>query len=164
MLFSASVQFSHSVVSDSFAIPWTAACQVSLSFTISWSLFKLMSIELVMLSDHLILCPLLLLPSVSWLFESGGQSIGASASPSVLPKSIQDRFPLGLAALISLLSKGLSKESSSPQFKSISSSVLSLLSGPTLTSINDHWETIALTIQAFVGKVMSLLFNMLSLS
>ena len=57
--------FSCSVVSDSM-IPWTAAHQVSLSFTISWSLLKLMSIESVMLSNHLILCcPLLLLPSIS---------------------------------------------------------------------------------------------------
>ena len=56
--------FSHSVMSDS-ATPWTAACQVSLSFTISQSLPKLMSIELVMPSNHLILChPLLLLPSI----------------------------------------------------------------------------------------------------
>ena len=57
--------FSCSVVSYSFVIPWTAAHQASLSFTISWSLLKLMSIELVMPSNHLILCrPLLLLPSV----------------------------------------------------------------------------------------------------
>ena len=56
--------FSHSIVSN-FSIPWTAACQGSLSFTISWSLLKLMSIESVMLSNHLILChPLLLLPSI----------------------------------------------------------------------------------------------------
>ena len=49
-----------------FAIPWTAACQASLSFTVSWSLLKLMFIESVMLSNHLILCcPLLFLPSVS---------------------------------------------------------------------------------------------------
>ena len=47
-----------------FAIPWTAACQAFLSFTISWSLFKLMSIESMMLSNHLILCHLLLLASV----------------------------------------------------------------------------------------------------
>ena len=57
--------FSCSVVSYSFVIPWTAAHQASLSFTISWSLLKLMSIELVIPSNHLILCrPLLLLPSV----------------------------------------------------------------------------------------------------
>ena len=58
------VQFSRSVVSDS-VTPWTAACQASLSITISQSLFKLMSIESVMPSNHLILCrPLLLLPSI----------------------------------------------------------------------------------------------------
>ena len=61
---SSSVQFSRSVMSDS-ATPWTAACQASLSITNSWSLLKLMSIESVMASNHLILChPLLLLPSI----------------------------------------------------------------------------------------------------
>ena len=56
---------SHSVVSNSLWPPWTAACQASLSFTISWSLFKFMSIESVMPSNHFILCcPLLLLPSI----------------------------------------------------------------------------------------------------
>ena len=82
-----------------FATPWTAAHQVSLSFTVSCSLLKLMSIELVMPSNHLIFChPLLLLPSIfpsiNQLFASGGQSIGASASPSVLPVNIQVWFPL----------------------------------------------------------------------
>ena len=62
-VFQFSVQFSCLVVSDS-ATPWTAACQASLSITNSWSLLKLMSIELVMPSNHLIFyCPLLLLPS-----------------------------------------------------------------------------------------------------
>ena len=77
-----------------FVTPWTAAHQASLSFTISQSVLKLMSIESVMPSNHLILsCPLLLLLSIfpsirvflSWLFTSGGQSIGASASAPVLP-------------------------------------------------------------------------------
>ena len=65
-LYFSSVQFSHSVVSEhSFATPWTAARQASLSITSSWSLLKLMSIELVMPSNYLILCPsLLLLPSI----------------------------------------------------------------------------------------------------
>jgi len=64
-LWQTSVQFScHSVMSNS-ATPWTAACQASLSMNNSWSLLKLMSIELVMPSNHLILCcPLLLLPSI----------------------------------------------------------------------------------------------------
>ena len=81
-----------------FAAPWTAAVLASLSFTISWSLLKLMSIELVMPSNHLILChPLLFLPSVFpsirffslSLFSSGGQSIGASASVCTLYPQIQ---------------------------------------------------------------------------
>ena len=57
--------FSHSLVSDSLRPPWTAAHQASMSFTITWSLLKLMSIESVMPSNHLILCcPLLYLPSI----------------------------------------------------------------------------------------------------
>ena len=94
-----------------------AACQASLTITNSQSLLKLMSIELAMPSNHLILCcPLLLPPSifpgigsfpVSQFFTSGGQSIGASASASVLPMNIQDWFPLEWAVWVSLLFKGL---------------------------------------------------------
>ena len=83
------------------------------------SLLKLMSIESVMMSNHLILChSLLLLPSispasgsfpVSQLLESGGQSIGALASTSVLPMNIEGWFPLGWTGWISLQSKGLSR-------------------------------------------------------
>ena len=82
-----------------FATPSTTAHQASLSFTISWSLLKLMSIELVKPLNRLILCrPLLLLPSIfpsirvfsNEFFTSGGQSIGVSASASVLPMNIQD--------------------------------------------------------------------------
>ena len=114
-----SVQFS-SVLSRVrlFVTPWTAARQASLSITNSLSLLRLVSIESVMPSNHLILChPLLLLPSVfpasgcfpvTWLFTSGGQSTGTSPSASVLPMNIQDCFPLGLTGLISLQSKGLS--------------------------------------------------------
>ena len=99
------------------AIPPTAAQQTSLSFSISRSLLKLMSIESMMPSNHLILCcPFSSCPQpfpasgsfpMSCLFASSGQSIGASASASVLPKNIQGWFPLGLTGLISLLSKGL---------------------------------------------------------
>ena len=104
-----------------FATPWTAAHQATLFFTISQSLLKLMSIDSVMLSNHLILCHhLLLLPSffpsirgfvnelapcIRW------SNIGASAS--VLPMNIQGWFLLGLTDLISLLSKGLSRVFSS---------------------------------------------------
>ena len=82
-----------------FATPWTAAHQASLSTTNSWSLLKLMSIKLVMLSNHLIFCCPLLLPSIfprsgsflmNQFFALGGQSIRASASASVLPMNIQD--------------------------------------------------------------------------
>ena len=102
-----------------FANPWTTAQQASMSITSSWSLHKLMSIGSVMPSNHLILCcPLLLLPSIfpsirsfqmSQFFTSGGQSIGVSASTSVLPVNIQDWFPLGWTGWISLQSKGLSR-------------------------------------------------------
>ena len=100
------------------ATPWTAARQASLSITNSWSPPRPMSIELVMPSNHLILCrPLLLLPSVfpslrlfpvSQFFAWGDQSIGVSASTSVLPKNIQD-WSLGWTGWISLQSKGLSR-------------------------------------------------------
>ena len=100
-------QFSHSVMSVQplshvwlFATPWTAACQASLSIDNSWSLPKLMSMELVMPSSHLILCrPLLLLPSIfpsirvfsnSQLFASGSQNIGVLAP--VLPKIFRTDF------------------------------------------------------------------------
>ena len=109
--------------------------------------------------------------SGSLLFLSGGQSIGVSASASVLPMNIQGWFPLGLTGLISLCTRDSQESSSTPQFESISSLVLRLLYGSTLTSIHDYWKnhsfdgkTIALTIWTFVGKVMSLLFNMLSRS
>ena len=108
-----------------FVTPWTAAGHASLSITISWSLLKLMSIESVMPSSYLILCcpfssclqsfPALVFWWVvvsflmSQFFTSGGQSTGASASPSVLPMNIQDKVPLGLPGLIFLQSKGLSR-------------------------------------------------------
>ena len=100
--------------------PWTAARQASLSIINSQSLLKLMSIESVMPSSHLILCrPLLLLPPslpasesfpISQLFVVwGGQSIGVSALASVLPKNTQDWSPLEWTGWISLQSKGLSR-------------------------------------------------------
>ena len=92
---------------------WTAARQAPLSSIISWRLLRFISIELVMLSNHFILChPLLLLPSIFpniRIFTTGGQSNGASGSASVLPVTIQGWFPLGLTGSISLLSKGLSR-------------------------------------------------------
>ena len=110
-----------------------------------------MSINSMMPSNHLILCRPLLLPSILpsiRVFSSEVSSLNqvakvlwVSASASVLPMNIQDWFPLGWTGLISLQSNELSRESSpTPQFKSINSSVLSFLYGPTLTSIHDYWK------------------------
>ena len=102
-----------------FATLWITPRQTSLSITNSRSSLKLMSIELVIRSSHLILCrPLLLLlpipPSIrvfqmSQLFTGGGQSTGVSALASFLPKNTQDWFPLEWTGWISLQSKGLSR-------------------------------------------------------
>ena len=102
-----------------FATPLTAARQASLSISNSQNLLKLMSIESVMPFNRLILCRPFssCLQSfstsgsfpMSQFFASGGQSIGASASASVLPMNIQDWFRLGWTGLISLQSKGLSR-------------------------------------------------------
>ena len=119
-----------------FVTPWTTARQTSLSITSSQSLLKLMFIEWVMPSNHLILCcPLLLSPltfpsissfPMSQFFASGGQSIGISASVSVFPMNIQDWFPLGWLVWSPCT---LRESSSKPQLESISSSALSLLYG-----------------------------------
>ena len=111
-------------------------------------------------------CPQSFPPSgsfpVSWLFTLGGQSIRVSASASILPMNIQDWFPLD-GLVWSPCSPGDSQESPpAPQFESINSSALSLLYDPNLTSIHNFGKTIALTIQTFIGKVTSLLFNILS--
>ena len=101
------------------ANPQTAACQASLSIPNSQSLIRLMSIEAVMPSNHLILCrcvssrlqtfPALGSFQMNQLFESGGQRIGVSASASVFPMNIQDWSLLGWIGWISLLSKELSR-------------------------------------------------------
>ena len=153
------------------ATPWSAPRQTSLSFTISQNLLKLMSIESMMPSNHLILCcPVLYLPSIfpsirsfpmSWPLVSGGQSIGVSASASVLPVNIQAWFPLRVVFF--LLSKGLF-ESLLHHHNSKASVLWHLaffmvqLSHLYLTT----GKTRALTVQTFIGKVMSLLLNMLS--
>ena len=111
----------------------------------------------------------LLLPSVfpsirvfssESILSSGGQSIGTSASVSDLPMNVQDWFPLGLIGLISF--RDSHESIPTPQFKSISSSVLSFPYNPTLTSIHDYWKNLTLTRRTFVDKIMFLLFNMLS--
>ena len=133
-----------------FATPWTAAHQASLASTISWSWLKFMTIESVMPSNHLILCHPFssCLQSfqasgsfpVSQFFTSGGQSIGASVSASVLPMNIQDWFPLGWTSLITLSPRDSQESSPTQQFKSINSLVLSHLYGPALISVHDYWK------------------------
>ena len=157
-------------MSDS-ATPWTAAHQASLSITNSRSLPKLMSIELVMPSNHLILCHPLLLPSSIF------PSIRVFSNESTLhirwPKYWSFSFnispsnePSGLISFrmdwLDLLSVQGTLKSLLQQLKSIISLALSFFYSPTLTSIHNYWKTIALTRWTFVGKVMSLLFNMLS--
>ena len=149
-----------------FTTPWTAAHQASLSITNSWSLPKPMSIKSVMPSNHLILCcPLLLPPSIF-------PSIRVFSNESVLhirwpkywslPMTIQDLFPLGWTGWISLLSKGLSsllqQHSSKASILQHSVFFIVQLSHPYMTT----GKTIALTRWTFVGKVRSLLYNMLS--
>ena len=143
-----SVQFSRSVLSNS-ATPWTAARLASLSIANSRSLLKLMFIESVMPSNHLILCrPLLLLPSIF-------PSIRVFSNESVLrirwPKywtfsfSISPsneylgRISFRMVWLDLLAVQGTQESSPTPQFK-INSVVLSFLNGSTLTSIHDYWK------------------------
>ena len=159
------VQFSHSVMSDSLRPHESQHARPPCPSPTP----GVHSIESVMPSSHLILChPFLLLPPasgsfpMSQLFSWGGQSFGVSASASVLPMNIQDWFPFGWTGWISLQSKDSEESSPTPQFKSINSLVLSFfivqLSHPYMTT----GKTVALTRWTFVGKVVSLLFNMLS--
>ena len=133
--------------------PWTAAHQASLSITNSRSLLKLMSIESVMPSNRLILCcpfsaHLQSSPTsgsfiMSQFFPSGGQSIGVSATASVLPKNIQDCFPLGWTGWISLQPKGLSRVFSNTtvqkhQFFGVQIFSIVQLSHPYMTTGKNH--------------------------
>ena len=77
---------------------------------------------------------------LSQLFASGGQSIGVSASTSVLPVNTQDSSPLGRMVGSPCSPRDSQESSPTPQFKSINSSVLSFLYSPTLTSIHDYWK------------------------
>ena len=153
--------------------PWTAARQASLSITNSWSLLKLMSIALVMPSNHLILCcPLLLLPSVflsirvfsnelavhiRWpKYWSFSFNISSSNEYSELISFRIDWFDL--LAVQGALKSLLHHHSLKAPFLWCSAFIIVQLSHPWMTT----GKTIALTILTFVGKVMSLLFNTLS--
>ena len=155
-----------------FATPWTAACQASLSFTISWSLLKLMSIKLVMPSNHIILChPLLLLPSIFpsirvfsnesalcircpkyWSFSC---SIRPSNEYSGLISFRIDWFDL--LAIQGTLKHLLQHHNLKASILQCSAFFIVQLSHPYMTT-----GKTTLTIWSFVSKVMSLLFNMLT--
>ena len=156
-----------------FATPWTAACQTSLSFTVSWSLLKLMSIESVMPSNHLIFChPLLLLPSIF-------PSIRVFSSKPILhiwwPKywsfsfniSLSNEYSglisfrmdwLDLLAVQGTLKSLLQHHSSKASIPHCSTFFLVQLSHPYIST----GKIIGLTMWTFVSKVMSLLSNTLS--
>ena len=155
-----------------FVTPWTAACKASLSITNSRSLFKLMSVELVMPPNHLVLCHLLLLPPsilpsirvfsnesalrMRWpKYWSFSFSISSSNEYSELISFRMDG--LDLPAFQGTL-KSLLQHSSKASILQCSAFFIGQLSHPRMTTGN----TIALTRQTFVGKVMSLFFNMLS--
>ena len=142
-----SVQFSYSMVFSSWrphGLQSIINCQI---------LLKLVSIELVMLSNHLIffhpiLLPPLIFPSIrifhkSQFGTSGGQNIGASASASVLPMDIQYWVPLGWTGLISLQSKGLSRvffNTTVQKHQIFGTQYLSFLYSPALTLIHGYWK------------------------
>ena len=144
------------------------ACQASLSFTISWSLLKLMSSSqwfhstisssLTHFSPWLQSFPASGSFPMSQFFASGAQSIGVSASASVLPMNIQDWFPLVSTGWISFLKSLLQHHSSKKSILQCLAFFKVQLSHPYITT----GKSIALTRWTFVGKVMSLLFNTLS--
>ena len=135
-----------------FVTPWIAAHQASLSITNSWSSLKLMSIQSVMPSSHLILCcPLLLLPLVApsirvfynesilrmrwpkyWSFSFSNSS--SNEHPGLIS------FTMDWLDFIAEISRVSQESSPTPQFKSINFLVLSFLYGPTLTTIHDYWK------------------------
>ena len=156
-----------------FATPWTAACQASLSITNSRSLLKFMSIESVMPSNHLILCHLLLFPpsifsgirvfskeSVLLIRWPKFWSFSFSISPfNEHPGLIYFRMDwFDLLAVQGTLKSLLQHHSSKASILWCSAFFIVQLSHPYMTA----GKTIVLTRRTFVGKVMSLLFNMLS--
>ena len=132
------------------ATPWTPACQASLSITNSQSspnpcplsqwCHPTISSSVIPFSSCPQSFPAAGSFQMSQLFASGGQSIGVSASASVLPMNIQDWFPLGWTIGTPWSPRDSQESSPTPLFKSINSSVFSFLYSPTLTSIHDHWK------------------------
>ena len=128
----------------------TAARQASLSITNCWSnsnscslsrwCHLIISSSVVPFSSHLQYFPASGSFPVSQFFASGGQSLGDSVSASVLPKNIQDWFPLAWTGWSPCSPRDSQESSPTPQFKSINSLDLDFLYSPALTSIHDHWK------------------------
>ena len=132
-----------------FATPWNAAHQASLSITISESLLKLMSIDSMMPTNHLTFyCPLLLLPSIFPSIRAFSNELAllirwpkyCTFSFCISPSNEYSGLSFRIDWLDLLAVQGTLESSPAPQFKSIHSSALSLLYGPTLTSIHDYWK------------------------
>jgi len=147
-----------------FVTPWTAACQASLSFALSWSLLKFMSVESVMLSNHLILCcPLLVLSSVFPSVKVFSSELALlirwpeywSFSFNISPSNeYSGLISFRLTLVGSFCSRDSQEASPAPQFESIHSLALSLLFGSALSHpCMTTRKTIDLTTRAFVGKV-----------
>ena len=128
----------------------------------SWGCHPTVSYSVISFSSHFQSFPASGSFAMSQFFSSGGQSIGASVSASVLPVNFQNLFPLRWTGLISLLSKGLSTvfSNTTVQKHQFFGTLPSLWSNS--HSIHDYWKNHSLTIWTFVGKVVFLLFNMLS--
>ena len=145
-----SVQFSHSVMSNSLRphgwqytrlpcpSPTPGAC--SNSRPLSWWRHPTISSSVVPFSSHLQSFPASGSFQMSQFFTWDGQSIGVSASASVLPMNIQDWFPLGWLVGSPCSPRDSQESSPTPQIKSINSLAFSFLCSPTLTSIHDHWK------------------------
>ena len=144
------VQFSRSVISDSLRpyglqhtrppCPSPTPRVYSNSCPLNCCCHPTISSSVVPFSSRLQSFPVSGSFQMSQFFASGGQSIGVSASASVLPMNIQDWFPLGWTGWISLQSKELSRIFSNITVQGINSSVLKFLYSPTLTSIHDYWK------------------------
>ena len=149
-MYNSSVQFSHSVVSNSWWLHELQHARIPCPSPttwvdpnpcpLSWWCHPTISSSVIAFSS----CPQSFPASGTFpiiqLFLSGGQSTGVSASTSVLPMNTQDWAPLALTDWISLQSKGLSRVFSNTTVQRINASVLSFLYSPNLTSIHDYWK------------------------
>ena len=144
-------------------VPSLAPGVYSDSWSLSWWCHVNTLSSVVTFSSCLLSLPASWSFPMSWLFTSGGQSFEVSASASVLPMNKQGWFPLELTGLISLKSRGLSRVFSSNTVQKHQLFGTQSFYGTVLTSVHDYWKIHNFDYMGFVSKVMSLLFNMLSM-